>query len=549
MLALTAVASAVFIHSVPARATSTYSYWAPWYDNASPGMGLDNIHVLNANPTPANVTIKLPGAPDLGGQVPAYGEGYFNWQAEDGGPLHIVSDQPVTVTQRVTYGYSFNEVPALPETSEGKSFWFPWYDLGSPGFRVDNIHVLNPGGATAHVSLRLGNGVFTYSLSVNPMSATYYAFPSGFVGGPVHVVSDQPVLVSQRVLYNQSFNEIPGVADTDAAQFVVFNWYDQASPGFDSDAIHVVNPSSTATATVAVNYRGAPARTLTLGPQTANWLNFPGTIGGPVTLTANIPIIATQRVEYWSSFKEYTGLTQATTDGWFNWYDNASPCFLQNNIHLFTTGHAWGTISIGSSGRSIPFDVTGEGYFSFPLGTIGGPVHIVAAAGSDPFYPESRTVRCPPPPPPAPPPPTPLPVRLRVPGLGIYANVESVGADAQGNMGVPTSAWDVGWFNLMPRPGDSGDAVMTGHVDWYGVPCAVFCYLTSSWIGMDVYVDRQDGSTVHFVVDGMNYYPATSPPDWLYTTQGSPQLTLITCAGEFVGGHYKDRFLVHTHMV
>lgn len=139
-----------------------------------------------------------------------------------------------------------------------------------------------------------------------------------------------------------------------------------------------------------------------------------------------------------------------------------------------------------------------------------------------------------------------------MPGLSWPSNwmsVEQVGLDSSGNMGVPSNVYDAAWFNQMPRPGDHGDAVMTGHLDWYGVPCAAFCYLTSVWVGMDIYVDREDGSTVHFVVDGYNYYPANAPPAWLYTTTGDAQLSLITCAGDFVGNHYTDRFVVHSHQV
>jgi sortase (surface protein transpeptidase) len=123
-----------------------------------------------------------------------------------------------------------------------------------------------------------------------------------------------------------------------------------------------------------------------------------------------------------------------------------------------------------------------------------------------------------------------------------------VGLDGNGNMGVPVYSSDVAWFNQMPRPGDKGDAVITGHVNWWDTTCAVFCNLQSVQIGMLAYVDRQDGSTIRFVVDAYNYYPANAPPDWLYTTSGAPQLSLITCGGDFdaASGHYLKRLVVHT---
>ncbi len=544
---------------VPLRlthATGTYTYWFPWYDSASPGMSVDNIHVVDPNASPANVSITLPDHSPLGGQIGPYGEQYWSWPSSIGGPVEVTSDQPVNVSQRVTYGLSFNEYPALPSTSAGKSFWFPWYDKASPGILNDNIHLVNPGPTNANVTATLGHG-FVFQLTVNAQSATYHSFPAGQIGGPVHITSDQPILVSQRVQWNQSFNEIAGIPDSAMSTFNVINWYDQESPGYFQDDLHFLNIDPAQTAQVTVHYAaGGGDRSITVAPQSETWTEFPNTIGGPVTITSTpVGVAVTQRVNYWNSFKEYRALqpSDATKDAWFNWYDNASTCFVQNNIHLYTSGHSVGTITLGNPAKSMPFDVTGEGYFSFPLGTIGGPVHISVATGYDAVYPESRTVRCPPPPPPPPPPPVPRPTHLRIPGLGCPTcdmAVEEVGLDGSGNMGVPSNVYDAAWFDQMPRPGDQGDAVLTGHLDWTTTSCAAFCFLPQAWVGMDLYVDREDGSTIHFVVDQKNYYDANSPPSWLYTTSGSPHMSLITCGGDYIPGYgYTKRLVVLTRQV
>src|SRR5205085_1186906 len=57
-----------------------------------------------------------------------------------------------------------------------------------------------------------------------------------------------------------------------------------------------------------------------------------------------------------------------------------------------------------------------------------------------------------------------VPVRLRIPALGLRTSIEPVGLRA-GAMDVPTNVWDVGWFQLGPRPGDVGNAVIDGHLD------------------------------------------------------------------------------------
>jgi hypothetical protein len=45
-------------------------------------------------------------------------------------------------------------------------------------------------------------------LNVAAGAEGYATFPHGTIGGPVTVTSTQPVLASQRVQFNQSFNEV-----------------------------------------------------------------------------------------------------------------------------------------------------------------------------------------------------------------------------------------------------------------------------------------------------------------------------------------------------
>src|SRR4051794_4191881 len=56
------------------------------------------------------------------------------------------------------------------------------------------------------------------------------------------------------------------------------------------------------------------------------------------------------------------------------------------------------------------------------------------------------------------------PVRLRIPALSLRTSIEPVGLRA-GALDVPTNVWNVGWFQLGPRPGDVGNAVIDGHLD------------------------------------------------------------------------------------
>jgi len=54
-----------------------------------------------------------------------------------------------------------------------------------------------------------------------------------------------------------------------------------------------------------VSVPGVPSQTATVAAGGEGYVTFPaGTIGGPVTITSTQPILASQRVQYFSSFNE-----------------------------------------------------------------------------------------------------------------------------------------------------------------------------------------------------------------------------------------------------
>src|SRR5205807_8229744 len=72
-----------------------------------------------------------------------------------------------------------------------------------------------------------------------------------------------------------------------------------------------------------------------------------------------------------------------------------------------------------------------------------------------------------------------IPVRLLIPSLGINSPTVPVGLMSDGSVGTPcdpakpsapcdTNA--TAWYQGSARPGQLGDAVIDGHVDWYGPP-------------------------------------------------------------------------------
>ena len=132
---------------------------------------------------------------------------------------------------------------------------------------------------------------------------------------------------------------------------------------------------------------------------------------------------------------------------------------------------------------------------------------------------------------------------MGIPSLAIDAAVEEVAF-----LGIPANPSNVAWFQTGPAPGEPGDAVFDGHLDWYGVPCAIFCHLRDIKPGQPIVITGSSGDTLKFTVDQVDIVAASStPPTWLYTNQGSPALTLITCEGVYNhASGYNERLLVHS---
>src|SRR5438046_1231943 len=61
-----------------------------------------------------------------------------------------------------------------------------------------------------------------------------------------------------------------------------------------------------------------------------------------------------------------------------------------------------------------------------------------------------------------------LPARLAIPTLGLAGRIAPAGLDADGAMAAPGTADEVAWYELGPRPGERGNAVLAGHNVWNG---------------------------------------------------------------------------------
>lgn len=146
-------------------------------------------------------------------------------------------------------------------------------------------------------------------------------------------------------------------------------------------------------------------------------------------------------------------------------------------------------------------------------------------------------------------PPSEEPSRLIVPSLRIDADIQQVGVNAKGNMGVPTNYADVAWYKHGTIPGQLGSAVIDGHVDNGLGLAGVFKHLADLKPGDDVIVVTKTGRELRFTVQDVVTYPYDSVPlEKVFTRNDNARLNLITCGGKWIKSEktYDERVVVYT---
>jgi Sortase domain len=138
------------------------------------------------------------------------------------------------------------------------------------------------------------------------------------------------------------------------------------------------------------------------------------------------------------------------------------------------------------------------------------------------------------------------PVSVAIPAIGVVAPVTRLGLEPDGSLEVPTSFTETGWWSGGFRPGQTGPAVIVGHVDSADGP-AVFANLRELTDGDVVHVFRADGSAIEFEVDRVEEHEKDDfPTNGVYGETVFPELRLLTCGGEFDDskGHYDRNVIV-----
>ncbi|MFJ5835788.1 class F sortase [Streptomyces shenzhenensis] len=147
-------------------------------------------------------------------------------------------------------------------------------------------------------------------------------------------------------------------------------------------------------------------------------------------------------------------------------------------------------------------------------------------------------------------PPSP-PTRIRIPSVRVDAPMTGLGLTPSGSLDAPPAQNRnlAGWYEAGTAPGETGTAIVAGHVDNAEGP-AVFYRLGAVKRGATVELDRRDGSVAVFTVDAVEVYRASDFPDEkVYGAAERPELRIITCGGGYSQSTgYQGNVVVFAHL-
>ncbi|OGC94015.1 hypothetical protein A2389_03505 [Candidatus Adlerbacteria bacterium RIFOXYB1_FULL_48_10] len=143
------------------------------------------------------------------------------------------------------------------------------------------------------------------------------------------------------------------------------------------------------------------------------------------------------------------------------------------------------------------------------------------------------------------------PTHVKIPSIGVDANIEQVGKKDDGSMETPKSFQNIGWYTLGPKPGAAGNAVMAGHVNNALTTSGVFEHLSDVKVGDYITVEDSAGRTLIYIVHQTAQYNLDSAPVAdIFSQTGPTQLVLITCDGAWdaEARSYNKRLVVYAKL-
>lgn len=144
------------------------------------------------------------------------------------------------------------------------------------------------------------------------------------------------------------------------------------------------------------------------------------------------------------------------------------------------------------------------------------------------------------------------PQSLSIESIGLETPIELMGIDdTTRELAVPESFDTVGWYIYSPVPGDTGPAIIAGHVDSYEGP-AVFYSLGQLDSSDAITISLNNGEIETFQVYKIEEYRQNKfDTDAVYGDTDGSELRLITCSGTYdrVNKRYSDNLVVFARKI
>ncbi|MEV7091477.1 class F sortase [Amycolatopsis sp. NPDC051045] len=145
------------------------------------------------------------------------------------------------------------------------------------------------------------------------------------------------------------------------------------------------------------------------------------------------------------------------------------------------------------------------------------------------------------------------PVSIDIPKIGARSSLIPLGLNPDNTIEVPpvTTPLQAGWYTYAPTPGETGPAVVLGHVDGNHRK-GIFFRLKELAAGDRISIARKDGTTVVFEVTKVHQVPKKDfEGEGVYDDTAGPELRLITCGGVFDRNarNYVDNIVVYARLV
>jgi subtilisin family serine protease len=244
------------------------------------------------------------------------------------GPVKIKHENEVIATQRVIWGGTFNELPAIDADTLTDEYYFTWNDTKSGNHAWTLIGVPDTALEPAVVDLYIEDmdtpkGTYT----INPGQAVTPEF-TNIQSGPVKVKSSNGInfYTTQRVIWGGSFNEFAGIPANTLTDEYYFTWNDTKNGNHAWTLIGVPDTAlEPAVVDLYISDMDTPKGTYTINPGQAVTPEFTNIQSGPVKVKSSngINFYTTQRVIWGGSFNEFAGIpaNTLTNEYYFTWND------------------------------------------------------------------------------------------------------------------------------------------------------------------------------------------------------------------------------------